>query len=76
MKLNTVVTALTMTLLAPATLLAAGQAPVDTGTTAWILISTALVLIMVPGLAIFYGGLVRTKNVLDTRGPVASGAWS
>ena len=39
---------------------------VDTGTTAWMLISTALVLMMVPGLAMFYGGLVRTKNVLGT----------
>jgi ammonium transporter, Amt family len=38
----------------------------DSGTTAWMLTSTALVLLMVPGLAIFYGGLVRTKNVLGT----------
>ncbi len=38
----------------------------DTGTTAWMLTSTALVLLMVPGLAMFYGGLVRTKNVLGT----------
>ncbi|MGH1341126.1 MAG: ammonium transporter [Nannocystales bacterium] len=44
------------------------QAPttVDSGTTAWMLTSTALVLLMVPGLAMFYGGLVRTKNVLGT----------
>ncbi|MBT8342514.1 MAG: ammonium transporter [Desulfatitalea sp.] len=46
--------------------LAADGPPVDTGTTAWMLISTALVLLMVPGLAMFYGGLVRTKNVLGT----------
>lgn len=39
---------------------------VDTGSTSWMLISTALVLLMVPGLAMFYGGLVRTKNVLST----------
>jgi Amt family ammonium transporter len=39
---------------------------VDTGTTAWMLTSTALVLLMIPGLAMFYGGLVRTKNVLGT----------
>jgi len=39
---------------------------VDSGTTAWMLTSTALVLLMVPGLAMFYGGLVRTKNVLGT----------
>lgn len=43
-----------------------GTLPIDTGTTAWMLISTGLVLLMVPGLAMFYGGLVRTKNVLGT----------
>src|SRR5512140_2171800 len=38
----------------------------DTGNTAWVLTSTALVLFMtIPGLALFYGGLVRTKNVLS-----------
>ncbi|MCA9547503.1 MAG: ammonium transporter, partial [Myxococcales bacterium] len=40
--------------------------PEDPGATAWMLASTALVLLMVPGLAMFYGGLVRTKNVLGT----------
>jgi len=45
---------------------AAENTTVDTGTTAWMLTSTALVLLMVPGLAMFYGGLVRTKNVLGT----------
>jgi ammonium transporter, Amt family len=45
---------------------AADNACTDTGTTAWMLTSTALVLLMVPGLAMFYGGLVRTKNVLGT----------
>jgi Amt family ammonium transporter len=39
---------------------------VDTGDTAWMLASTALVMFMTPGLALFYGGLVRTKNVLAT----------
>jgi ammonium transporter, Amt family len=38
----------------------------DSGVTAWMLTSTALVLLMIPGLAMFYGGLVRTKNVLGT----------
>lgn len=38
----------------------------NSGDTAWILVSTALVLLMLPGLALFYGGLVRTKNVLST----------
>jgi Amt family ammonium transporter len=45
---------------------AAENAAIDTGTTAWMLTATALVLLMVPGLAMFYGGLVRTKNVLGT----------
>lgn len=52
--------------LTPLLLHASDQPPVDTGTTAWMLTSTALVLLMVPGLAMFYGGLVRTKNVLGT----------
>ena len=39
---------------------------IDTGDTAWILMSTALVMLMLPGLALFYGGLVRAKNVLST----------
>lgn len=55
-----------------ATVLIAGpagaqEAVADTGDTAWILTSTALVLMMtIPGLALFYGGLVRGKNVLST----------
>ena len=39
---------------------------IDTGDTAFILVSAALVMFMTPGLALFYGGLVRTKNVLGT----------
>ncbi len=44
------------------------QAPpkVDTGDTTWMLISSALVMLMTPGLALFYGGMVRRKNVLST----------
>lgn len=38
----------------------------DSGNTAWILISSALVLLMTPGLALFYGGLARSKNVAGT----------
>jgi ammonium transporter, Amt family len=38
---------------------------IDTGTTAWILTSAALVLLMTPGLALFYGGMVRAKSVLN-----------
>lgn len=37
----------------------------DTGDTAWMLASSALVLLMTPGLAFFYGGMVRAKNVLN-----------
>lgn len=53
-------------LLSPSLALASDGSVSDTGTTAWMLTSTALVLLMVPGLAMFYGGLVRTKNVLGT----------
>jgi Amt family ammonium transporter len=45
---------------------AADGAPIDSGDTAWMLIATALVMVMLPGLALFYGGLVRRKNVLST----------
>jgi Amt family ammonium transporter len=39
---------------------------VNTGDTAWLLMSAALVMLMTPGLALFYGGMVRRKNVLST----------
>jgi ammonium transporter, Amt family len=45
---------------------ASDSVQIDTGITSWMLTSTALVLLMIPGLAMFYGGLVRTKNVLGT----------
>jgi len=41
------------------------MASVSSGDTAWVLVSTALVMLMTPGLALFYGGLVRRKNVLS-----------
>jgi Amt family ammonium transporter len=41
-------------------------AKIDTGDTAWVLISAALVFLMTPGLAFFYGGMVKSKNVLST----------
>ncbi len=49
----------------------AGDAPaappkIDTGDNAWLLASSALVLIMTPGLALFYGGMVRAKNMVNT----------
>jgi Amt family ammonium transporter len=50
----------------PGICLAEGAPAFDTGDTAWMLASTALVLFMLPGLALFYGGMVRAKNVLST----------
>ena len=37
----------------------------DTGTTAWLLIATALVMFMTPGVGLFYGGMVRRKNFIS-----------
>ncbi len=57
---------------APAAAAAVPAAPknvdpvLNTGDTAWMLVSSALVLLMIPGLAFFYGGMVRQKNVLST----------
>jgi Amt family ammonium transporter len=50
------------------TLDSAAMAPAQTsrGDTAWIIVASALVMLMTPGLAFFYGGLVRSKNVLNT----------
>jgi ammonium transporter, Amt family len=39
---------------------------INTGDTAWMLVSTAMVMLMTPGVALFYGGMVRSKNVLST----------
>ena len=44
----------------------APPAGINTGDTAWLLVSAALVMFMTPGLALFYGGMVRRKNVLGT----------
>ncbi len=58
---------LTLPILAlPTAALAQETPPLDSGDTAWMLVSTVLVLFMtIPGLLLFYGGLVRTKNVLS-----------
>ncbi len=54
-------------LLLPSVAWAADPPKIDSGDTAWMLTSTALVLMMtIPGLALFYGGMVRKKNVLAT----------
>ncbi len=56
------------TLLAPVALLAE-EATLSSGDTAWMLVATALVMLMTPaGLALFYGGMTRSKNVLNTMG--------
>jgi Amt family ammonium transporter len=65
--LKTAVMAGSLALMTPLLALAEDAAPtLDTGNTAWLLISSALVLLMLPGLALFYGGMVRSKNVLST----------
>ncbi len=46
--------------------MSAASPTIDGGDTAWMLVATALVMVMLPGLALFYGGLVRRKNVLST----------
>ena len=56
---------------APVPVMPAAAAPappkIDTGDTTWVLVSTAMVLAMTaPGLALFYGGMVRSKNALGT----------
>src|SRR5512136_2980641 len=37
----------------------------DTGDTAWVLVATALVMLMTPGVGFFYGGMVRRKNIIS-----------
>jgi Amt family ammonium transporter len=44
----------------------AAEDVIDKGDTAWLIVATALVMLMTPGLALFYGGMVRRKNVLGT----------
>lgn len=65
-KFWTLLIALISMLALPATALAADAPKVDTGDTSFIIVSAALVLLMTPGLALFYGGMVRKKNVLST----------
>ncbi len=61
---KTVLSSLFLLLVIPARAFAGESSSLDSGDTAWILISTALVMLMTPGLAFFYGGMVRRKNVL------------
>ncbi len=46
--------------------MAVDQGGLDVGATSWLLVSAALVLVMTPGVAFFYGGMVRAGNVLGT----------
>lgn len=60
-------TVLLLLLTAPAAAWAAEEGPViDTGDTTFILISAALVMLMVPGVALLYGGMSARRNVLNT----------
>ena len=43
-----------------------GAAEIDSGDTAWMIVASAFVLLMTPGLAFFYGGMVRKKSVTST----------
>jgi Amt family ammonium transporter len=62
---SAIMAGLAFTTLLPASM-AQAAATVDKGDTAWMLVATAFVVLMtVPGLALFYGGLVRSKNVLS-----------
>lgn len=65
-KIATIVATVPLAVVATAGPAAAAQGAVDGADTAWILTSAALVMFMTPGLALFYSGLVRSKNVLTT----------
>lgn len=58
--------ALSMIVLFASNAMAQDAPKIDTGDNAWLLASSALVLIMTPGLALFYGGMVRSKNMVNT----------
>lgn len=66
-KMCNILTITAMLMAFATTCLAADGEPaaIDTGNTAWVLISAALVFIMTPALGFFYGGMVRSKNVLN-----------
>src|SRR3990172_9812333 len=58
--------ALLLAAVLPAVAFAADGGEINSGDTAWLLVATALVMVMLPGLAPFYGGLAPRKNVLST----------
>jgi Amt family ammonium transporter len=53
-------------LVVPGATAQASATPISSGDTAWLLVGAALVMLMVPGLALFYGGMVRHKNIVST----------
>ena len=57
--------AVPLLLFAPSVAMASPGGKVNGADTAWLLVSTALVMLMTPGLAFFYGGMVRSRNVLN-----------
>ena len=65
-KLRTIILMVLLLVMALAIPAFAGETEIDTGDTAWVLFSTSLVMLMTPGLWLFYGGMVRRKNVLAT----------
>lgn len=65
-RLSVSLTALLMLPLIRTAAFASDGAQFDSGDTAWLMISTSLVMLMTPGLALFYAGMVRKKNVLGT----------
>ena len=65
-KLSVYISAIVLALAAPARAFAEEAPAIDTGDTAFILTCAALVMLMTPGLAFFYAGMVRKKNVLST----------
>ncbi len=68
MNFRKVILSIVMLMLPPATVFA-GEGSINTGDTAWIIVATALVMMMTPaGLALFYGGMSRSKNLLNTIG--------
>lgn len=64
--LSTILSLTALLILVPMTVFAEGTATIDTGDTTYIMISSALVFIMTPALAFFYGGIARKKNLINT----------
>ncbi len=65
MKKGALFTATALLIMVPSLAMASQGAKVNGADTAWLLVSTALVMLMTPGLAFFYGGMVRSSNVLN-----------